>query len=35
MLRGKVVIVAVGAKNLGGIVSRTFAGEGAAVIDDE
>jgi NAD(P)-dependent dehydrogenase (short-subunit alcohol dehydrogenase family) len=31
-LRGKVVVVGAGAKNLGGLISRTFAADGASVV---
>ncbi|MDF0666886.1 MAG: SDR family oxidoreductase [Nitrospira sp.] len=32
MLRGKVVVVGAGAKNLGGLISRTLGGDGASVV---
>jgi NAD(P)-dependent dehydrogenase (short-subunit alcohol dehydrogenase family) len=32
MLKGKVVVVGAGAKNLGGLISRTFGADGAAVV---
>lgn len=32
LLRGKVVVVGAGAKNLGGLISRTFADDGAKVV---
>jgi len=32
MLKGKVVVVGAGAKNLGGLISRTFGAEGASVV---
>src|SRR6266487_2229394 len=32
LLKGKVVVVGAGAKNLGGLISRTFAADGASVV---
>ena len=32
MLQGKVVVVGAGAKNLGGLISKTFGADGAAVV---
>jgi NAD(P)-dependent dehydrogenase (short-subunit alcohol dehydrogenase family) len=32
MLKGKAVVVGAGAKNLGGLISRMFGAEGAAVV---
>src|SRR5437867_5097683 len=32
MLKGKVAVVGAGAKNLGGLISRTFGADGASVV---
>ena len=32
MLKGKVVVIGAGAKNLGGLISRTFGADGASVV---